>query len=243
MSGSPPAPEFSLVLPFFNEEAGAAGTVSGLSAALRGAGFPYELVLVDNGSTDLTGGVLARCAEEDACCRVVRVPVNEGYGWGILNGLSRARGRFVGYMAADGQIAPSDMLRVFGELRSGSCRVAKVERVRRHDGPCRKVVSAVYNSAFRLLFGTPARDVNGTPKMLLREDLETLGLASKDWFIDAELMLKASALGWKVAQVGVEFLPRRTGSSKVRMSAIFEFMINMARCRLGGGMHPWKTSR
>ena len=80
----------SLVFPAYNEEAGLRDVVLCLMGALDEAGIVCELVLVDNGSRDGTERVIDALAQCDPRIRKVRVPVNQGYGWGILCGLRAA---------------------------------------------------------------------------------------------------------------------------------------------------------
>jgi N-formylglutamate amidohydrolase len=104
------------------------------------------------------------------------------------------------------------------------------------------MVTGVYNLLFRVLFGYPHRDINGTPKVFTRELHQRLELRSKDWFVDAEVMLKAHDLGARFAEVEVEFHRREAGASHVRASAVVEFLRNMLRYRFQE-RNAWKTQR
>lgn len=244
-----PAPgeacELSLVLPFYNEEKNVRSVVEGLRAALEAEGVDFELVLVNNGSSDETGPLLAQMARDDPRLRLVRVYPNQGYGWGVLNGLRAARGRVVGWMGGDGQIAPEDVVRTWRRMARGDVDLARVWRVERHDGPVRLLVSALWNLAFALAFGAFYPDVNGTPKLFRRSALASLDLQSRDWFLDAELLVEAHLRGWRVAAVPVVFHPRREGRSHVRWQHLLEFLRNLLRHaprvlrrRLGGRSRP-----
>jgi hypothetical protein len=108
----------------------------------------------------------------------------------------------------------------------------KGRRIARFDGPYRRVVSAVYNLAFAVLFGTRGIwDVNGKPKGLTRAAYEALDLESDDWFIDAEIVLSARRRGLAVAELPVVFHRNEERDSFVRPTAILEFLKNMARQR------------
>lgn len=224
----------SLVLPLYNEADGIRGIVEGLVAALVAAAVPHQLVLVNNGSTDGSAAILQELAARHPSIHVVTVEVNQGYGWGILSGLREARAPIVGFMCADGQIAPADVVRVYRRMAEGDCDIAKVVRVAREDGLQRRVMSAVYNTLFRILFAVPARDINGTPKLLSRTWLDRIALESRDWFIDAELMIEIARLGGRVGEVPVTFTEREHGSSNVRLSTSLEFLRNMLRRRFRG---------
>jgi glycosyltransferase involved in cell wall biosynthesis len=217
----------SLVLPLFNEAEGVERIIAALTEVLDQERIPYQLVLVNNGSTDETGLILAELAHGNSAVHVTTVPVNEGYGWGILCGLREATGDIVGFMCADGQVAPRDIAAVYRSLIGGNADLSKVVRVSRQDGFKRYVMSVVYNGLFRFVFGIKARDINGTPKLMWRTRFAELELTSKDWFIDAELMIGVTRLGFQVSEVEVDFLPRNHGDSNVRLSTSLEFLRNM----------------
>jgi glycosyltransferase involved in cell wall biosynthesis len=228
--------DFSLVVPFYNEEANLPEVPRALAAALDEAGVDYELITVDNGSRDGTGALLAGLASQNPRVRPLRVEVNEGYGWGVLNGLRAARGEYVAWMGGDGQIAPADVVRTWQTMVDLAPDLAKVRRVRRGDGWKRILVSQFCNMLFPLLFPVTSRDINGTPKIMRRELCESLDLQSKDWFIDAELMIKLGYRGARILELPVVFLAREKGSSSVRVSSIFEFLANIWRARTQGDL-------
>ncbi len=230
-----------MVIPFYNEERNARGVVDGLVSSFDEASIDYELILVDNGSTDGSPQILEDLAEEQPDrIKVVHVPVNQGYGWGIISGLKMARGEFAGYMCGDGQIRPQDVARVFDRIRNEGYDLVKAKRVARHDGIIRKVLSAGYNLLFLFTFNVKTLDVNGSPKVVRRTLLERIAPESKDWFVDAEIMIKAKCLKLRMAEVPVEFLRREAGRSHVALAAIWEFTRNMSSYRFGRGMKEWK---
>lgn len=225
----------SLVMPLYNEAEGIGSIAETLIETLEREAIPFQLVLVNNGSTDRTAAVLAELAARHRTVSVAVVPVNQGYGWGILSGLRIATGDIVGFMCADGQILAEDIVRVYRRMASGDVDLAKVVRVSRGDGWRRRVMSAVYNRLFRLLFGLSLRDINGTPKLLWRRLYEDMPLVSKDWFIDAELMIHVAERRLRVGEVEVHFLARPYGSSNVRITTSLEFLANMLRHRFRSG--------
>ncbi len=231
----------SLVIPFYNEEKSVEGVVNDLISELEKAAVDYQLVLVNNGSMDATPRMLEGLAgEKPDKIRVVHVPLNQGYGWGIISGLMVAEGEFIGYLCGDGQIRPRDVVRVFDRLKDEGYDLTKVKRVVRKDGIIRKALSIGYNLLFLIAFDVKTLDVNGSPKILKREFMSKISPTAKDWFIDAEIMIKAKYLNLKVGEVPVGFLGREKGRSHVDFITIWEFAKNIFRYRLGGGMNEWK---
>lgn len=221
------APEFSLVVPFYNEEDGCELVTRHLLDALDEHGVDYELIPVNNGSTDQTGAILDRLARSHPRLKVVTVDRNQGYGWGILSGLARSTGQFVGYVDGDTQVPPRTVVSLFEQAKAEGADVCKGRRLVRSDGLRRRVISSVYNRLFQWLFRCPVDDVNAKPKILSRDCYARLDLRSKDWFIDAEIVIKAHALGLRIGEMTIQFLPRQQGASKVHLDAIFEFLRNL----------------
>lgn len=227
-----------MVIPFYNEEANIKNVVGGLVDLFEKTAIDYELILVNNGSKDKTPQILEGLAGKKL--KVVHVGVNQGYGWGIINGLKSVSGDYIGIMSGDGQTRPEDVLKICERLISERCDLVKAKRAIRRDRVIRKVLSFAFNSLFALTFNVRTMDINGSPKIFKKEYLSIFNLAAKDWFLDAEIMIKAKYLKLKFKEVPVEFLHRKKGKSNVRMSTIFEFLRNMYEYKMGKGIREWK---
>jgi glycosyltransferase involved in cell wall biosynthesis len=196
----------------------------------------YELVVVANywpSSCDSTPKAAARFAEGRSTVRVVAQEKQGGMGWDLRSGLAAARGEVMIVIDGDAQNPVDDVLRLFHLMRERGADVAKGRRIRRDDGPYRRLISFVYNIAFQLLF--PMRgiwDVNAKPKGLTRAAYERLDLRADDWFIDAEIVLGARDLALEVAELPVVFLANVERPSFVKPRAILEFAGHMIRRRL-----------
>ncbi|MEG6522401.1 glycosyltransferase family 2 protein [Desulfotomaculum sp. 1211_IL3151] len=227
-------PKLSMVIPLYNEEENVARVASELQQQLTREQIDYELVLVDNGSTDKTGLILAELAKNNPQFKVVKVSHNQGYGWGIINGLRWASGDYLGFMGGDGQIDPSDVIKVYTSMLEGNYQLCKVKRQYRGDGLIRKYISHIFNTIFVYIFKVNVGDINGSPKMMSRDCYEQLNLGAKDWFLDAEIVLKSQYLNFSVGEVPVAFHRRMGGNSSVRLSTVWEFIKNIALYRKRG---------
>jgi glycosyltransferase involved in cell wall biosynthesis len=235
-------PDLSLVMPCYNEEESVGITIRRLMTTFAGGGHTLEIVPVDNGSSDRTGDILARLAREYPGVRPHRLDVNRGYGNGILQGIPLARGRWIGFIPADGQIDAEDVVRLYeSAAESNGNVVAKARRRFRMDGVQRKIVSVVYNLMIRLLWPRlDSLDVNGTPKILPRRALLEMRLESTGWFLDPEIMLKAHAMGLRVLEFNVFARMRGNGVSHVRASTCWEFFRNLLIFRFGTPLRAWQ---
>jgi len=227
--------ELSLVVPLFNEEENVQVVAESLVSELEKNQVDYELILVNNGSFDKTPDLVESLAGRNARIKAVHVAKNEGYGWGILSGLRRCQGRYLGYVWGDNQVRAEDVIRVFNHLRGMDLDLCKVKRISRKDGVHRYLLTKVYNYVlFPFLFSVPSRDINGCPKIFKREVFEALNLVSKDWFIDPEIMIKAHERGFKIGEIPVVFHRREKGVSKVRFSTMMEFTLNLLKYKFKG---------
>jgi glycosyltransferase involved in cell wall biosynthesis len=231
------APALSVVVLCYRAGEGAREFVRQVREALGGAGIDdYELVLVANyvpGSGDPTPGVAAELARAGPRTVASTLEKRGMMGWDMKTGLALASGGVLAVIDGDGQVAAGDLVGAYRMIAAGGYDLVKAARVERGDGLSRRLVSALYNGVFRLLFpGFPVRDVNGKPKLLTRAAYERLSLASDDWFIDAEIMIQARRLGLRVGEVETVFLPLADRRSFVHVQAILEFLVNLVRYRL-----------
>jgi glycosyltransferase involved in cell wall biosynthesis len=234
------SPQLSAVVLCYGAEEALRDLAGPLHAALEARDETYELILVANywpGRGDRTPDVAAAFAREYPNVLVVARPKEGGMGWDLRSGLEIASGEYLVYLDGDGQVPPGSALAVAEALRESGADVAKGRRRPREDGSIRTFTSFGYNALFRVLFGTRGLwDINGQPKAMTRVAYQRLDLRTNDWFTDAEIVLKARALGMRIVELTVRFGPRRIPGSNVGLGTAWEFLVNMARWRLG--RHP-----
>lgn len=219
--------DFSIVLPAYNESENLPDVLRGLKKALNEANIESEIIVVDNGSSDNTVEVLGLLKKEIKELKTLRIEENIGYGNGIIKGLEIARGPILGYMVADGQVKPEDLVRVYQKLKNDSLDFCKATRISRCDGLVRKVLSKIYNSLFQLMFRCLCKDVNATPKIFTRNCYQTIKPQSKAVFIDPEILLRSQANNFSMGEVEVVSLARRKGKSAVSILFPLKFLGNM----------------
>jgi len=227
-------PELSLAVPCYNEADSIRNTAQRLTEAFRVRGIALELVLVDNGSSDATGSIIDEMIADGMPVVKEVVVRNEGYGNGVLRGLARCTGELVGFICADGQVEAHDVVKLYEvAAHSTAPKLVKVRRRFRMDGFKRKIVSIVFNVVANVVYGgLRSIDINGNPKIFPHSYLPRMALTSKDWFLDAEVMIKAKRLGLSVFEMNVIAQMREEGVSHVRSSTIWEFVRNLLRWRV-----------
>lgn len=221
-------PDFSIVLPAFNEKESLPHLLGGLRGTLERAKVSHEIIVVDNGSIDGTQELLRELKKEIKELRTVRIEKNIGFGNGVLQGLAVGRGQVLGYMNADGQVSPEDVLRAYLKLRENHLDLCRGIRVEREDGFVRKGISKVYNFLFVIMFRCPFKDINGSPKIFTRSFYEKIKPSSRDWFIDAEISIQTCQNDFSVGEIPIISREREKGNSKVSIIfTSFEFLKNM----------------
>jgi dolichol-phosphate mannosyltransferase len=235
--------DLSLVIPCYNEADVIRNTATRIIKVFRDNDVKLELILVDNGSKDDTGSVIDQMITDGLPIVKETVAVNQGYGNGILQGLRSTTGRMVGFACADGQVEPTDIFKVYDiAANARHPLLVKVRRRFRMDGIKRKLVSIFYNLIANIMFGgLGSIDLNGNPKILPSHYLQLMNLESMDWFLDAEVMIKAKQLGLNVFEMNVIAQMREAGKSNVRGSTIQEFVRNLLRYRFQHSVSPAPT--
>jgi glycosyltransferase involved in cell wall biosynthesis len=174
----------------------------------------YELIVVDDASTDRTPEIVDRLARENPEVRVVRHRVNRKLGGAMKTGFSSATGDLILYTDADLPFDMSELSRALRLMREYSADIVSAYRFdRTGEGSLRAIYTIVYNSMIKLLFGVRVRDINFAFKLCRASIFEHLELRSEGSFIDAELVIRASRMGMVILQFGVDYFPRTRGES------------------------------
>jgi len=223
---SPTDDRLSFLFPMWNEEAlirrtAAAARETGDRLVATGQVGSYEVVLVDDGSTDGTGKIADELADDDPRIVVVHHPENRKLGGAVRSGFGAASGDLVLYTDAD---LPCDLAEADKALRLLRLYEADIVSAYRFDrtaeGVRRTVYSFVYNHLVRWTLGVRVRDVNFAFKLVRRRVLDHVELVSEGSFIDAELVAKAHRRGFRIVQFGVDYIARTRGTSTLSSPAI-----------------------
>jgi glycosyltransferase involved in cell wall biosynthesis len=209
MSRVAPSMDVSAVLPAYNEQANLEQSVGRTADALAVHARSFEIIVVDDGSRDDSPAVLERLKAAHPNLRVIRHPVNRGYGAAVRSGFDAARLPWVFLMDADNQFDPSEVGLLL-ERAADADIVAGYRRHRRDPLP-RRLNAWAFFTLVRLLFGRLARDVNCAFKLIRRDLLARMALHSEGALINTEVLVLARQLHARVVEVPVHHYPRRSG--------------------------------
>jgi len=207
-------PTVSLVIPMFNEELNIEHAVAAATQALRKYSDDYEILIVDDASTDASPRIVARMAAEDPHVRVLTHPKNRKLGGTLRTGFAACTKDLVFYMDADIPFDPDVLGHAMRAIElTGADMVAAYRHDRTMEGFKRGVYTYVYNWLIGILFGWPHRDINFSFKLMKRRVLQAIELKSEGSLIDAELIVKAKNRGFSIQQIGIDYYPRLRGTS------------------------------
>jgi dolichol-phosphate mannosyltransferase len=217
----------TLILPAYNEAPAIAQSLADAVAALSEMAIPFEVLVVDDGSSDGTADVARASGHDPNRVRVVSLVRNTGYGAALRHGFREARYSLVAFTDADGQFD----LRELSGLLLLARRFDLVcgYRIDRQDPWMRKFYSRGYNLLVQTLLGTRVRDCDCALKIFRRDQVLSLDLESNGFFINAEILAKARMAGQSVSEVGVNHFPRLRGVSKVSIRHILPVLCTLLK--------------
>lgn len=215
-----PIDELSLFFPCHNEVENLDALVAEAMSALPKLARRYEVIIVDDGSTDGTADVAAQLqADHPSVVRVIRHDANRGYGGALRSGFGGSRFDWIAFTDGDRQFRVADLAALISAVPMGET-VAVGYRVKRADPLLRKIYAGVYRIANRVWFGLTVRDVDCAMKLFPRAALRDLAVASNGAFFSAELLIKLKARGVPLVEVGVPHFPRAAGSASGARPAV-----------------------
>ena len=232
-------PSLTVFFPCYNEEENVEALAVEVDRVVGEIADDYEVIIVDDGSTDRTGGIADRIARERPHVRVIHHPRNLGYGTALRTGFAGARKELVLYTDGDCQFDIRDLRKLLPLMREGVDLVVGY-RENRQDRPLRKIVSRVYNAIIRLIFGLRVRDIDCAFKLFRRSVFDKVEIRSERFLVDTEILVKAKRAGLTIVETPVTHLPRTRGASSVSPRDVFRTLRELSHLWLHIFMVNWK---
>jgi len=203
--------ELSVVVLAYNEETGLGPTVERTLEVMEELAIPYEVVIVEDGSTDSTPEVARALSEVHPEVRVVQHDHNKGSGMAIRSGVDASRGERIIYVPADGQFDVREIKRFLKASELADIVIGA--RLERSDYTLFRLVSSRgFLILVRLLFGTSFRDVNWV-HLWHRKVFESCHIRSEGVFLLEEIIVRAARRNFSFVEIESKYHPRQGGEA------------------------------
>lgn len=204
-------PELTIIMPVFNEEENLPQVMTILGQNLSQWVQSYEILIVDDGSTDNTAVIAQELSSADSRIRILRHPENRGPGSGIITGLADARGRLVTFIPADLAIT-LDQFPEYLEAAKEADLVIGIRSDRSDYSILRKINSYAYIGLIKLLFQMKQRQFNYV-HLYRRSIFADIDVWSDGVFVTAEIMIRGRDHGFRLKEVEIDYVPRTSGKA------------------------------
>jgi glycosyltransferase involved in cell wall biosynthesis len=216
--------DVSVVVPFYNERENLRRLFEDIKRVLEATGKSFEVVFVDDGSTDGSTQVVSEIAHSDARVKLIQFTKNFGQTAAMSAGFDNASGRIYVAIDADNQNDPADIPKLLAKLDEGFDVVSGWRKDRKDKLVTRRIPSVVANRLLSKVTGTKLRDYGCSLKAYRAEYIDSIELYGEmHRFIPAY----AAMAGAKVAEVAVNHRPRTMGKSKYGLTRIFKVMMDL----------------
>ena len=212
------SPRYSLVVPLYNEAGNILEVIESAVGVLAALGKPFEIVLVNDASTDGTGAEIATASARWPACRELRLPNHAGQAAALYAGLSLAQGERLLTMDGDGQNDPGDFPALLELVESGRFDLACGWRIDRQDSLLRRLMSRLANTVRQSVLHDGIHDAGCQLRVMRREVLSALRPME---LLQAFIPALAVAAGFRVGEMPVRHHPRRHGHSKYGLGRLW----------------------
>lgn len=211
----------SVFFPCFNEQENVERMASQCLKVLREISEDFEVIIVNDGSSDKTAEVGERLCREHPEIKLINHETNKGYGAALQSGFRACSKELIFYTDGDGQFDVNELpglLEYIPEYDIVSCY-----RIKRQDSFVRKFNAFCWTTLVGILFKLKIRDIDCAFKIYKREVIDNIEMHSTGALIDTEMLARARQKGYRIKQVGVNHYPRTAGKQTgAKISVIFK---------------------
>ena len=218
----------SLFFPCYNESENVGPMIEQAVKVGEEYGVDYEVVVVDDGSSDNSASLVKAWSAKNSRVRLVQHETNQGYGAALRTGFKNVQKDLVFLTDGDNQFHLSDIDKLFSKI--DSCDVVTGFRIVRKDKAHRRLNGFLWTQLNKVLFGLPVRDVDCAFKLFRKKCLDGLVLESNHLLIHAEILARLKKKGCKIEEIGVTHYPRTAGqATATKLSSIFKTFYELFR--------------
>jgi len=211
-------PSISVFFPAYNDQDSISIMINKALALLPQFTDDYEVIVVNDGSSDGTAAVLDELARKNSAVRVIHHQHNRGYGGALRTGFLSATKDLVFYTDGDGQYDANELAKLIPLMPSLDADVdvdvVNGYKIKRSDAKRRVVLGAMYKMLARLLFRLPIRDVDCDFRLMRREAIQSIDLVSTSGVVCTEMIYKLYRAGCRFTETPVHHYPRMHGQSQ-----------------------------
>jgi glycosyltransferase involved in cell wall biosynthesis len=210
--------ELSLFFPAYNEEGNAKKAVLSAKKILEKTAKKWEIVVVNDGSTDKTKEIVEKLAQEDKRVRIINHTKNRGYGGAFKSGLYNSRYKWVTFTDIDGQFDFSEIDKFLKKQRETNADLVIGYYKKRQVSKFKIITSKMWEFVVFLLFGLHVRDIDCGFKLISKKVIDSIpNLESeRGAFISSEFLIKAKKKKFKIVEIPVTHYPRVAGKGTGR---------------------------
>jgi glycosyltransferase involved in cell wall biosynthesis len=205
----------SIILPAYNEEANLRAALNDALSYLKTLKDPWEIIVVDDGSSDDTGKIAADFAKHHRRIKIISHQRNMGYGRSLSDGFLASNYNFVFFTDSDRQFDLKALDIMWPVAKTGVIDLVIGYRLNRKDPWIRRFLSRCYNILADILFDLDVKDIDCAFKIFKKEIFEKIKIESDNFFVNTEILAKARYFRYKILEVGVTHFPRKAGKSTV----------------------------
>jgi len=224
--------EYSVIIPVYNEQESIRPLCCSLRKTMNELGESYEIIFINDGSTDRTFDILKSLSSSKDNFIVINFIKNQGQSAAFQEGFNSAKGKIVITMDGDLQNDPKNIFKLLAKLEEGYDVVCGWRRNRR-DHFFKKILSKIANISRRIFLGEKIHDVSCSFRVYMRESLKNINLSGQMYYMLTAIL---SSSGHRLGEIEIRDYPRRFGKSKfniiTKLSSgllIFEYLVNKSK--------------
>lgn len=222
-----PNPDLTIIVPMYNEQECIVESIKKITKTIEKEKISYELIVVDDGSTDNSYILISQEFNTKKNIRILRHTTNKGVSEATRTGFRSAKGTYVTYLDADLQFNPEDTVRFYKTAKESSTPIVWGQSDKSSYSLFRLFISQGHNFLAQLLFSIPSRiDINGM-KLIKCSILDNFSFSERKEAFNLELLLHAKKYKHKITSLPIIIAKREQGQSKFHIQKIFQSIKSM----------------